>query len=97
MHWVSLWLFQEKEEKGPGLTAAPRAGQGHRRPCEPQAALRATGSMELALPAPMMAARLQEPGVLRAPETPWEEARATRSLALTGPESGSLRTDLGVN
>lgn len=38
----------------------------------------------------------QEPGVLRAPENSWTEGRATRNLALMGPELGSLRTKLDV-
>lgn len=47
-------------------------------------------------PSPIISARVQGPGVLGAPKNPWTEGRATKNLALMGPELGSLRTNLGV-
>ena len=88
MCWVSLWLSQEREEKGPGLAAAPSGGPARPRPHR-------AGSPSLPVPQFQPGCR-QEPGVLRAPENSWTEGRATRNLALMGPELGSLRTKLDV-
>lgn len=63
-----------------------------RRPCKTQAAQ----SWLSQPPSPIISARVQGPGVLRAPENPWTKARATRNLALMGPELGSLGTNLDV-